>query len=488
MANLKYFLLLIFLFQFHGHGQELCSELLNEPQFKLIFPKGVEPVSPSQSKGHIQIGFESEYTAADSEELWKVFMPDESITGLNKSQWLDLSHQEKIAIVKDKSDSIFPNYRENGKLTKITDDEELAKALPDSFLYDSGNFEIVLPPSDRVGEISHKIKTINKGIGIGSMQVTSSVPRQSFFQFNGKVGAEFFDSNISQDVIDQSIKANVGYFNVVNDIDTFSKMASGYKRYVDSPSSLTAQSFAHPWLGPMNTERHLKLKNLLDEMGSGRKISEDEVSEIATIIDSHKFIGGAVFRPDVARKQNRMAIEIRNCHKNPLCLEEELKRDVYFYQKGKEVFKEAADLTQFNRSQAWSQLDTDIQITLKELFPKYGNYNADHTAVYLNFSFPYRDWSSHVKLYGDESLHESIKNAQDIYKNRLKEIVNARKGGALTDGQAKADIQGALNKFIIDSGLYESSQKYYKGLLDESFDELDFIKLSQFMMREVLYV
>ncbi|MDA9793362.1 hypothetical protein N9B72_02135, partial [Bacteriovoracaceae bacterium] len=320
-------------------------------------------------------------------------------------------------------------------------------------------------------------------------QVTSSVPRESFFQLLGTKGAIDASNDISDDVMEKMVQTNVGYFNVVNDLDTMEKMASGYKRFLDDPNSLTGKSFAHPWLGPMNIDRHDKLVKLVDDMAHGKSISEDQVSNIAIQIDSHKFIGGSVFRPDVARKQNRMAIEIRNCHKNPICLESQLKREIYFYKTGKEAFLEANSLKQFDRQAAWGKVGNEEQKMLKKLFPKYGSYRSDHTAVYLNFSYPFRDWEQHIKLFDAQDLTASIKEAQDIYLGYLTSIRKSLAAGEIDKLAAKAQVQGALNKFIVDSNLYESTKKFYQKSVGDDFKELDFIKLTYLLIDTgVLYV
>jgi hypothetical protein len=475
---IKFFIFLL-LFIPYSFADEVCNELIDEPINKLIFPKGYGSDTRAGAEKHIQFGFESEYTGADSELLLKAFMPKEEVTGLNKQQWLELSHSERLDIMKNKKDDIFTSYRGEGELVKITDDEALAKALPDSFIYDSGNFEIILPPSDRVKEIADKIKIINQKLGIGSMQVTSSAPREAFFAFNETLGATGTSHELSDDVLKKMVDANLGYFNIANDLDTMKKMASGYKRFVENPESLTGKSFAHPWLGPMNTNRHNKLKQLLEKMAKGEEITEDMVGNIATQIDSHKFIGGSVFRPDVARKQNRMAIEIRNCHKNPACLEEQLKREIYFMQEGKHVFEAAATtLKQFDRKQAWNKLSSKNRSFLEKLFPKYGSYSSNHTAVYMNFSYPFRDWSGHVDLYNNPALKSSIKQAQAQYIETVTKLRKDLYWNKIDELGAKAQVQGALNKFIIDSGLFEATEKYYKKSLGDNFSDLDFIKLT----------
>jgi hypothetical protein len=463
-------------------AKDLCSGMLDTPKGKLVFSKAYKNQNiHALDEKHLQFGFESEYVKTEADALLKAYMPDPSVYGLNKHDWLAMNHTERLNFLTDKSNDIFP-YRKPGKLVKITDDVDLYEALPNSLIYDSGNFEIVLPPLDRVEELASKIKTINNKLGTGSMQVTISSPRESFFQFNANPSYPLRQiDDLSSEFIENSFNSNMGYYNFFNDFDTLQKMRSGFKRYLDNPNELTAKSFAHPWLGPSNKQRNDKLEKLLKKHASGQMSSVDELDDISSIIDSHKFIGGTVYRPDVAWSKSRMASEVRDCHKNPACIEDRLRREVLFHMVGKEKLKDAAKLKPFDRAKVFNSMNNDVKLMLERTFPKYGNYSADTTSVYMNFVWPLREWDQHINLLNKPELSQRVASAQKKYLNFLEENAKKLKNNQITPEELKPLIQGELNRFSVESGLIDAFDDFYQKIIGTDIDLVDFIKLTKLM-------
>jgi len=208
----KHLLFVAGFYSFSVFADPLCSTHLAQPKEQLVFSKLYKNQTVEAIKEkHVQFGFESEYVEKEAGPLLKAYMPDPDHFPVTKKQWLEMSDEQRLDFILDNEDAMFP-YREPGKLKKIADDPELFNALPESIVYDSGNFEVILPPSDRVEDIPSKIKTINSKFGVGSMQVTISSPRESFFQFDGMGSYPLRGvQELNEEFVEKSFKANLGY-------------------------------------------------------------------------------------------------------------------------------------------------------------------------------------------------------------------------------------------------------------------------------------
>lgn len=449
------------------------------------YPKGFENVKGA----HIQYGFESEYLHDETEVLLKSYMPAPPFYKGTKEEWLGMTVEDRLA----KMDSIIAStesasnpknqlfaYREKGKLIKIAEDPELAEALPDSFVYDAGHFEIVLDPSDSAEAMIKRIKVINKHLGVGSMQMTISNPlNKSLLQTSSAARTE-----LKQEL--------VGYYNFMNDFDTLSKLEVGYERYLKDPKIQAVKSFNHPWLGPMTKLKHDKLENLVDGIVDGKNFSEEELKQMSYLVVSHKFIGGLSFRPDVAYKKSRLASEVRDCHQNVKCIEDRIIRETYFLMKGKESFKAFSSLEQFDTVKNFKDIHPDdIKYMLKDLFPKYGQFTQTELELFRNFSYPYRDWSQHIATLGKPGLGAQVSAAQDAYTEALKKILfdynakmitNDQAAKKLARAEAQTKVMGALAEFSKKSGLVDAMKAKYNELLDPTeIKNFDILKFTFFM-------
>lgn len=430
---------------------------------KLRFPDGF-----SAEGTHIQYGFESEYLHEETEALLKNYMP--IMFGANKKEeWLAMTHQERLRYFDNNIKSIFP-YREKGQLIKISSDPELMEALPSSFVYDAGHFEIVLDPMDTAEELVHKIKVINKNLGVGSMQMTVSNP------LNKKLLAD--NQTYRQEMKDELL----GYYNFMNDMDTLGKLNAGYERYLVDPTAQTVKSFNHPWLGPMTAMKHKKLKNLIDGIIDDHPYSQDELKDISYKVVSHKFTGGLAFRPDVAYSKNRIASEVRDCHQNVKCIEDRIIRETYFLMKGKKTFTTFKSFNAFDSVNDFTKLPFEAQTMLKTLFPKYGQFTQIELELFRNFAYPLRDWSKHVDALGMPELKGQIESAQQVYSESVLKISQEFLAGKVTKKEAQAQVMGALGEFSKNSGLYKAMRDKFKDLANpEELKALESLKLTLFL-------
>ena len=427
----------------------------------LRYPKGYK--EPGM---HIQYGFESEYLHEEAEVLLKSYMPDTAVfPHITKEKWLKLSHEERDQFLQNNEKAIFP-YREKARLINIIDDPEMKDVMPESFVYDAGHYEVVLPPVDSAEELVYRIQKINNFLGTGSMQVMISNP------YNKNGLSELANRAAFKD-------QTLGHYNFVNDLDTLSKLDQGYRRYLTDPNVQAAQSFNHPWLGPMTKLKHDQLKRIIDEMSLQKKYDDEELKKMSYIISSHKFIGGLAFRPDVAYKKTRLASEVRDCHRNLKCIEDRIKRETSILIQGKESFAAFKNLKAFDSENDFMKLDSTARSTLREIFPKYGSYNAVVTERFRNFAYPLRDWSEHAKLSNDPNFLQKIKSVQDEYVAFLNQQVARYNKREITKEEAQKLIMGELSAFPEKSGLMQlMKEKYQELITPQELKALEHLKLT----------
>lgn len=439
------------------------TKVVKDLPFKPIlrYPKGFK--EPGM---HIQYGFESEYLHEEAEVLLKSYMPDTKVfPNITKEKWLALSHEERDRFLQNNEKAIFP-YREKARLINIIDDPEMKDVMPDSFVYDAGHYEVVLPPVDSAEELVYRIQKINNFLGTGSMQVMISNPYNKNGLSDALNRATFKDQNL-------------GHYNFVNDLDTLSKLDQGYRRYLADPNIQAAQSFNHPWLGPMTKIKHDQLKKIIDEMSLQKKYDDEELKKMSYIISSHKFIGGLAFRPDVAYKKTRLASEVRDCHRNLKCIEDRIKRETSILIQGKESFTAFKNLKAFDSENDFMKLDSTARAALREIFPKYGSYNAAVTERFRNFSYPLRDWSEHAKLSSDPNLSQKILAAQEEYVSYLNQQITRYNKREISKEEAQKLIMGELSAFPEKSGLMQlMKEKYQELITPQELKALEHLKLT----------
>lgn len=417
----------------------------------LRFPLGIDPFQ--HPKWHLRFGFESEFTLKDSGLLLKAYAPEADF-GISPGQWRNMRPEERVQWVKDHMKELFPSTRAPGKLVKIAKEPELS-ALPERLIVDAnGNLEIVLPPVDTFEEWKETVSALNRHFGPGSMQGAVGVNWDAFF---GKIPGQ------NPEV---AIRENLGFFNIMNDFDTLTKLEAGALRYQTNPSIEVAKSFNHPFLGPMTRAKQIRLENLIEAHARGERIDPDTLREITQSDASFKYIGGTAYRPDLDPSAN-VVLEVRDAHNNMPALLDRMMRNMFFLQFGRQQFAGAAHLEAFDAVQCFARFPTQTQNMLMKLFPRktavnesYDNAEKSALSVFRNFSYPLRDWSGHLSFLQAAQLKPVVERAQQAYLGKLARIAQDLESGKIQASEASRRTQGALAQFSIESRLTETYSRW----------------------------
>lgn len=425
----------------------------------------------AHGKSHFQFGLEMEYSVEETEKLFSVYMPSPELTGMTKTRWESMGHDEKLDFFSsEKIQNLLFGQNESGeqanRFIKLQGRPGY-DYLPNEIKLDLVNFEIVAGPFESYQEWKMALNQMKKLIGVGSMQATVSLPAQTFFSPSDPV------------------KSNLSMYKAFQEHDTIEKLHKGSIRHKKNPHIESAQSFVHPYLGPLDSIRETSLANFLEQNARG---DFSDVEKIASIVKYHKFVAGTVYRPDLAHESKRIVSEIRDCHRDLDCLESRVQRLVKFYQQDGDLFNEATNFIPFNREESFKRLievtrdpnstkklSTPASTMLDDLYPNLMDFNQPSDRrmfdFFANFAFPYRDWSGHLKALSSTAdslgldLAQSIYDAQELYTQRLKSIANDRFSRSITKEEAKVLTQAALVNFVTESKLYETIRHWLNGRL-----------------------
>lgn len=443
-----------------------CDEFVKNSHGVYRYPKMIDNTK-SAVPTHIQYGFESEYTLDRIDKIMGAYAPDESL-GISLQQWKSMSIEQRGNWFRENWRKVFPDFREEGKLKKFASGPEY-EFLPERVIMDdTGNLEIILNPMDTLEEWFTKINFLNEKFGHGSMQGTVSSTFDAFFHTS---------PNVSKELMQQS---NLGFFNFTNDFDTLEKMMAGLERYKEDNTKLVMRSFDHPWLGPMTKLKRDRLEVMLKENSEGKMFEDKYMKKISKYANSFKFIGGTSYRPDIIYKKRRIVLEARDCHSDPKCLGDRLLRNSFFMQEGTQKMSKAAEFHAFNSVDDFAKLSEKNQTMLKNLFPpKIEAHNADEyvddallaVEVFRNFSWPMRNWASHIDFLQVKNLDKTIERAQSKYIKRLDDIESRLSQGIINKKQAQAEIQGSVAMFADESKLYESFQQKLIDIYGDNYEK-----------------
>jgi hypothetical protein len=418
------------------------------------FPVGIpEALRAGQ---HIRYGFESEYAVDELGGMLGAYMPDAEF-GVSKQVWLGMSPVERVEWVRPRLDQLFPVKREAGKLVRI-DDSPKFTALPERLILDeTGNVEIIVGPVDTLEEWYALVRDVNAAFGEGSMQSTVSVSRDVFF---GALGA-----TAERDAVTE----NLGFLGFFSDYDTLQKLAGGLGKFKQDPTKEVARSFNHPFLGPIT---RLKAERLRDDMirnAAGLGFDKESLDFISHSDASYKYTGGTVYRPDIAGRKGSIVLEVRDAHKDAGRLTDKVLRTTYFLQHGRGKFHDAARFADFDSVGDFKQLPSAAQDLLRKIFPNKAKPGIDYDAneilaldAFRNFAWPLRDWSGHTSFLQEASLEGRIPEAQEAYILSLEMLAAELASGRITKAQASAQVQGALARFSVDSGLAPAFERWYQ--------------------------
>ncbi len=410
----------------------------------LRYPVGVDPTA--HPDWHLMFGFESEYTKDESGKLLQVYGPKPEF-GISPSTWIAMSPESRVDWVKQHLGS-NPIYAEQSPLIKINADTKYA-FLPENLSYDpTGNVELILSPVDTLEEWQSQMNFVNEEFGVGSMQGMMSTPRDPYF------------GNVAGGSREHSLRNNLGYLNFVHDFDVLEKLEFGAGRFAVNRTKSVAQTFKHPWLGPISDVKQARMADFLEANASGQKFDPRYTEKIRKRDGSFKYIGSTAYRPDIGGSQ-RISFEIRDAHKNVGLIENRMVRNVFYQQYGRDVFANFSGLKAFSPVESYGRLSARSRRMLESVFPSKAipgteYYPEDLIAieVYRNFGYPMRDWSEHVRALGNpEGLQRQVEKAQRAYARKIESIAKRMENGQIDARQAGIETEGALAEFSKESGL-----------------------------------
>lgn len=436
------------------------------------YPKGVNPL---RNPGwNLQFGFESEYTLKETAKILEVYGPAPEL-GVSLGQWQAMRPEERMEWIGAHLRELFPSERSPGKLIRLVREEGF-DFLPERLILDStGNVEFVFRPVETLEEWRRNVTMLNERFGAGSMQGTMSTPADAFFARPG-----------SREQVEEAVQSNLGYFNLMNDLDSLEKLEVGATRFAQDPTKEVARSFNHPFLGPINKAKQERLEDFVRANARNEKLARADLDEVSGSDASFKYIGGTAYRPDIDSPY-RIILEVRDAHNNLSALTERMLRATFYEQFGRGQFKWAASLPAFDSVADYRKLSGKVQSMLERLFPAKLKPGVDYSEeeklalqVYRNFAYPLRDWNPHLSQMRMLDLSPRVRSAQEAYVAQLETIAQELSAGTLTPAQASVKVQGALARFAPESGMAQAIRKWQSRNLvkDKSWNK--YIQLAAF--------
>lgn len=427
----------------------IAAQVKNADSF--LYPNGM---SAANAGSHLKFSFESEYLIAESAGILRHYAPHPSL-GISKSAWRNMTDEQRISWMTQNLRRVFPEYRST-QTSKL----ELMDGQPNSFLPpklildDTGNIEIVLSPLDTFEQWSRTVSYIFSELGAGSMQGTIGIAKESFLGLSPQMNKAVTQAN------------NIGYLRFVNEFDTFEKLTSGYKRYLADPNKPVAQSFQHAFLGPMTLAKQQNLNTMLDDIANTQKLKFDEIKMAVSENEaSFKYFGGTAVRPDLDPKS--IVLEVRDCHKNIMCLFERMVRSTNYILKQSSQFSSFSKVDAFDAVESFGKLDSSVQNMLTKIFPirtkagvTYTPAETEALKVYRNFAWPLRDFSPLLNGLKRNDLSGKVLSAQNTYKSRLSLVLEKFQKNPTQIPQRSNEVQGALVEFAENSQIFSAMKEF----------------------------
>lgn len=437
--------------------QFTSHELLSAPGFYeklLIFdPQGYAYAkgSPQTPGKEIQFGFESEYSVNELARFTNFYGPPRE-SGIAKEAWLATPIEGRMAWIKEKLKTI-PFGSKDSVLVLLEATPELSFLPPKLIRDDTGNVEIILEPVSSFDVFKKQVQWINENFGIGSMQSMVSQPKETFY-------------NDSPGYKEVALKENLGYFNFINEADVLSRMASGAERFHADRTKEVMKPFLHPYLGPMVKLRHKKMVETMKEVSDGKILNADESRKLIRREQSFKYIGSTAYRPDIANV-TRASQEIRDAHKDQAMLLDRTARSIFYAQQGRVAFLGMGGIKAFDSRASFEALPSKIQELLMTIFPpnipaKIQDHENSRFAheTYRNFSYPTKDWSSWLQALDRMDLNKTVQAAQESYLKKLGNLQTLFESKQIGLEKVRAEVQGALAEFAIESRLEDAFKKF----------------------------
>jgi hypothetical protein len=424
-------------------------------------------------------GFESEYTLDKySSRLLNVYGPTAEL-GVSQDQWSVMQSDSsadgdlRVNWVKENLKSLFAQTRVSGNLV-LLNPEKLPNYLPQQLILDStGNLEIVLDPVRGYENWLSRVQWINPNLGTGSMQGTFGLPKNLIFDVEDKA---------------EAIKANLGFFQFMADLDSMHKLLIGYQKYLTEPGKPAASAFQHQFLGPLTKLKREFLTRVFTDNMNGVWDS-DVLKSVGHDDDSFKYIGATTYRPDLGGKAGAAVFEVRDAHSNEAILKEKVLRVTFYFSHTRSAFAVFADEKGFDSEASFEALPSNIKTMLMQLFPQkkleegveYNSAEVIANQVYRNFAFPLRDWSVYWKNISQASPIQ-ITRAQMNYINSLVEIESRLAKKEITTKEASLLVQGALSRFSADSEIVENMFEWLKKLTDQMVVSINDVHITEWRL------
>jgi len=389
----------------------------------------VPRVLPLQD-GFLEFGFEAEYEIEAGDALLRLYDPT------TPEGWQDASPRQRADWVRAKfpvphSEEFDLPLRRNQRVPELD-------FLPEGLFVDSdGNLEIVSQPTADLARMWDQIERLEQACGPALLQVTVSAPATSILS--------------DPEALD-------GFLTFHHFLDIFERMAVGHSRYLENPEQEVLAPFLHPWLGPMTAGKQRFMRQYLEANARGERLDEKWVRLVDRAFSSFKYITGSAYRPALAGP-DRVAIEIRDAHRNKALLAQRLSRTAVCLLSGLKTYAPFARTWAFDSESDYQALPARVRNMLEKAIPSrerpeidsmYSQYDRVALQVYRNFAKPLKDYSDVEVALGDRPGASALRQAQQNYRGKLESLAEAEDAVWV-----RRQLQGALAAFAVDSGLWE---------------------------------
>lgn len=396
--------------------------------------------------GELQFGFEAEFEIEASQVLLGLYDPEPE-AGVSVATWHTWGGPERARWVYDR----FPNphseefdlpLRRNSRAPELD-------FLPSRLFVDSdGNIEVVSRPVDDLGMLWSQLERLEEVCGPPLLQVTVSAPSVAVLSRS------------------DGLQALDGFLAFHHLLDIFERMAIGHALYAEDPNRDVMLAFMHPWLGPMTAGKHRFMRQYLEANARGERLEEKWVRLVDRAFSSFKYISGSAYRPALAGI-DRIAIEIRDAHRNRVLLAHRVSRLAVSLLSGLEPYKAFSQTWSFDSETDYAKLSPRVRHLLESVIPTrvrveidemYSAYDRVALQVYRNFALPVKDYSDVEVALGHAAGDRSLLGAQENYLESLERLAGelASKGAEAT----RRELQGALAAFALESGLWRRLQEF----------------------------
>jgi phosphoglycolate phosphatase-like HAD superfamily hydrolase len=390
-------------------------------------------------EGTMGFGFEAEYEIAAADALLQLYHP-EPASGISESDWHHWSASRRADWVfaqfpEPHSEEFDLPLRRNQRAPELD-------FLPAGLFVDSdGHIEVVSAPTDDLASMWNQIERLEHVCGPPLLQVTISVPSHSILG----------DPS--------SLAALDGYLSFHHFLDTLERMDVGHVHYLENPERDVLLPFFHPWLGPMTGGKHRFMRQYLEANARGHRLDEKWVRLVDRAFSSFKYINGSAYRPALAGP-DRIAIEIRDAHRNKALLAQRVSRHATSLLSGLEPYACFSVTWAFDSETDYERIPAEVRRMLEtvistrerpEIDHMYSDYDRVALQVYRNFALPLKDYSDVEVALGDKPGAQELLEAQLSYQSRLLRL--ARDLETKGSERVRREVQGALVCFADESGL-----------------------------------